>query len=70
MTRLLRTALGIGLLSSLFAGPALAQTAPAANSGAIKLTAGVDFPSVYYFRGIRQETDPKFTMLPPSRRYA
>jgi hypothetical protein len=38
--------------------------APAANSGAIKLTAGVDFPSVYYFRGIRQEIDPKMTTQP------
>ena len=63
MTRLLRTALGVGLLSSLVAAPALAQ-APAANTGAIKVTAGVDFPSVYYFRGIRQETDPKITTQP------
>ena len=64
MTRHFRTALGIGVLTSLFAGPALAQTAPAANSGAIKLTAGADVPSVYYFRGIRQETDPKVTLQP------
>jgi hypothetical protein len=58
--------LGVALLSSLFAGPALAQapTPPAANSGAIKLTAGVDFPTVYYFRGIRQEADPKVTVQP------
>ena len=26
--------------------------------------AGIDFPSVYFFRGIRQEADPAFTMLP------
>jgi hypothetical protein len=52
------------MFSFLLVGSAMAQTAPAANSGAIKLTAGVDFPSVYYFRGIRQETDPKFTMQP------
>jgi hypothetical protein len=64
LTRLLRTALSIAMFSSIFAGSAMAQTAPAPNSGAIKLTAGVDFPSVYYFRGIRQETDPKFTMQP------
>jgi len=31
------------------------------NPGAITLTTGIDFPSVYFFRGIRQEADPKFT---------
>ena len=55
--------LAAAALLSLCAGSARAQ-APAANSGAVKLTAGTDFPSVYYFRGIRQETDPKFTMQP------
>ena len=34
------------------------------NPGAITLTTGIDFPSVYFFRGIRQETDPKLTMFP------
>ena len=34
------------------------------NPGAITLTAGLDVPSVYFFRGIRQESDPKFTMFP------
>ena len=45
---------------------AVAQTAapPASNTGAIKLTVGLDFPSVYYFRGIRQEVDPKVTLWP------
>ena len=33
------------------------------NPGAITLTTGVDFPSVYFFRGIRQEADPSFTMF-------
>jgi hypothetical protein len=28
------------------------------------VTAGVDFPTVYVFRGIVQETDPAFTMFP------
>jgi hypothetical protein len=31
------------------------------NPGAITLTTGIDFPTVYFFRGIRQEADPKFT---------
>jgi hypothetical protein len=39
-------------------------SAPPANAGAVKLTAGVDVPSLYYFRGIRQETDPRVTLWP------
>lgn len=42
--------------------PAAAQNSP--NTGALKLTAGLDFPSVYVFRGIVQETDPALTMFP------
>jgi hypothetical protein len=39
-----------------------AQTPPPdPNEGAITLTTAVDFPTVYFFRGIRQESDPKFT---------
>lgn len=34
------------------------------NSGAIKLTAGLDVASVYYFRGIHQEASPKLTLWP------
>ena len=57
--------LALVLLTSIV-GVAMAQTPPAqaANSGAIKLTAGLDMPSVYYFRGIRQEIDPKVTLWP------
>ena len=42
-------------------GRAAAQTPPDPNPGAITLTTAVDFPSLYFFRGIRQESDPKFT---------
>jgi hypothetical protein len=42
------------------AGTANAQ-APDPNSGAITLTTAVDFPTVYFFRGIRQESDPALT---------
>jgi hypothetical protein len=65
-----RIAFVAALILTVTAGPALAQAPPAppapppANAGAIKLTAGVDFPSLYYFRGIRQETDPKVTIWP------
>jgi hypothetical protein len=45
---------------------AVAQTSPAAgpNNGAIRFTGGVDVPSVYVFRGILQETDPRLTLWP------
>ena len=33
------------------------------NPGAVTLTTGVDFPTVYFFRGIRQEAEPKLTMF-------
>jgi hypothetical protein len=45
------------------AAPAAAQ-ADDPNPGALTLTASFDVPSLYYFRGIRQEIDPKFTMWP------
>ena len=60
-SRLVRIGImAVALLS--IGGPAQAQDDP--NPGAITLTTGVDFPSVYFFRGIRQEADPKFTMFP------
>jgi len=40
------------------AGTAFAQNDP--NPGALTFTGGLDFPSLYFFRGIRQETDPAF----------
>src|SRR5581483_6291030 len=45
-------------------GAAHAQSGAGANTGAIRVTAGVDVPSVYYFRGIRQEVDPRLTLWP------
>jgi hypothetical protein len=42
-------------MSGATAGSASAQTKRATFTGAI------DFPTVYFFRGIRQEADPKFT---------
>jgi hypothetical protein len=41
---------------------ASAQTDP--NPGALTVTAGLDFPSLYFFRGIRQESDAGLTMWP------
>jgi hypothetical protein len=50
------------LLIAALPTPAAAQNDP--NAGALTVTAGVDFPSVYVFRGIVQESDPGFTMFP------
>jgi hypothetical protein len=61
VSRFTRLALGVALTLTVAAGTASAQDDP--NPGAITLTTGVDFPSVYFFRGIRQEADPKFTMF-------
>ena len=46
------------------AGSAAAQTSAGPNSGALTFTGGLDVPSVYFFRGIRQEGDPKLTLFP------
>jgi hypothetical protein len=53
--RLIRMALLVTVVAGVTAGPAAAQTKRATFNGAI------DFPTVYFFRGIRQEADPKFT---------
>ena len=45
-----------------FAAPAAAQDDP--NTGALTLTVNFDVPTLYYFRGLRQETDPGLTMQP------
>src|SRR6188768_1871249 len=60
ISHVLNITLAAAALLFLCAGSARAQ-APADNSGAIKLTKGADVPSVYFFRGIRQESDAKFT---------
>ena len=51
---MLRLALTGAVLFTL-SGSAQAQSKPVTFIGA------VDFPTVYFFRGIRQEADPKFT---------
>jgi len=60
--RLVRVAMVAGLLTLLAGGSAIAQDDP--NPGAITFTGGLDVPSVYFFRGLRQETDPKLTLWP------
>ena len=53
-SRLFRLALSGAVLFA-FSDSAAAQSKPVTFVGA------VDFPTIYFFRGIRQETDPKFT---------
>jgi hypothetical protein len=45
-------------------GVARAQGADDPNPGAITFTGGLDAPTVYVFRGIVQEADPKLTLWP------
>ena len=63
---LIRITVWSAVLLMLVSGSAMAQAPAAAdpNPGAITLTTGIDFPSVYFFRGIRQEADPKLTVFP------
>lgn len=60
-TRLIPVVLAMAMLLTCAVGTARAQDDP--NPGAITLTTGIDFPSVYFFRGIRQEADPSLTMF-------
>jgi hypothetical protein len=44
--------------------PLSAQSSAVLNQGAMHVTGAFDVPSVYFFRGIRQEGDPRLTMWP------
>jgi hypothetical protein len=55
-------ALAIAMLLLALPGAALAQDDP--NPGAVTFTGGFDVPTLYFFRGIRQEVDPKVTLWP------
>jgi hypothetical protein len=52
------------VLAASAASAALAQTPPDPNPGALTVTGGLDVPSVYVFRGLVQESDPKITLFP------
>lgn len=62
--RAVRVAACVGGVSLAMAGTALAQTANDPNPGALTFTGTFDVPSVYVFRGIVQELDPKLTLFP------
>ena len=59
-------ALAGAFLAVLMATPAMAQAPAAAdpNPGALTFSGAYDIPTIYMFRGIRQETDPGFTSWP------
>jgi hypothetical protein len=61
--------LGFGILmftavTVVSAGNASAQTPADPNPGALTFSGAYDIPTIYMFRGIRQETDPGFTSWP------
>lgn len=58
-----RGAVAAAAVMMMMPGVARAQSADP-NPGAITFTGGLDVPSVYVFRGIVQETDPKLTLFP------
>jgi hypothetical protein len=57
-----RVAIAAAMLCGIFSTPAFAQNDP--NPGALTFTGGLDFPTLYFFRGIRQESDAGLTMWP------
>ena len=63
LSQMIRASLVAAVLLTVGTGSAAAQGADP-NPGAMTLTAGIDFPTVYFFRGIRQEADPDLTMFP------
>ena len=54
--------LAAAIVSFAAPAPAIAQDDP--NPGALTFTGGLDVPSIYFFRGLRQETDQKLTLWP------
>jgi hypothetical protein len=66
LSRFCGPAVRVALFGALVLGATVAPATAAddPNPGALTLTASFDVPSLYYFRGIRQERDPKLTMWP------
>jgi hypothetical protein len=62
----IRAAAVAGLLAvmSILPAPAAAQAPADPNTGALTFSGAFDVPSLYLFRGIRQESDPALTMWP------
>ena len=62
--RAVRVAACVSGVSLAMAGTAMAQAPNDPNPGALTFTGYLDAPSVYVFRGIVQESDPKLTLFP------
>lgn len=60
------TTLGSKTIRKVLTGVALGATVLVAAPAEAQVTVsgGVDFPSTYYFRGVKQEVDPAFTLQP------
>jgi hypothetical protein len=63
-TRVRVTLAGVLAVTVLLAAPSPAMAQDDPNPGALTFTGGLDIPTIYFFRGIRQETDPKLTAWP------
>jgi hypothetical protein len=65
-SRVTKQMVRVALLGALVAGGAasVASAADDPNPGALTFTGSFDVPAVYFFRGLRQEADPSFTMFP------
>jgi hypothetical protein len=65
MTRWSVRGVAVAAAAMLLAVPGVARAqASDPNPGSITFTGGLDAPTVYVFRGILQETDPKITLWP------
>jgi hypothetical protein len=62
MTMMAKSWVNVGL--SVAIGVLGIVVTPTTASAQAKVTGGVDFPTLYYFRGFRQETDPALTVQP------
>ena len=63
-SKMVLAGLGVAVVALVGAGQAQAQAPDDPNPGALTFTGGLDVPSVYFFRGIRQEFDAKMTLFP------
>jgi len=62
---ILRSIIGALILVAAVGAPVRAQSPEGSpNQGAITFTGSLDAPTVYFFRGILQEGDPKITLWP------
>lgn len=55
---------GVMLLTAVGVRPGHAQSGSASNTGAVTVSATLDVPSVYVFRGFVQEREPTLTLTP------